>query len=48
MPDPVKIGEFEIIRQIRAGAMGIVYLVKQTSIDRLVALKVIGRSSKGA
>jgi serine/threonine protein kinase len=40
----VQLGDFRIVKQIGAGGMGIVYLAKQTSLNRLVALKVLGRS----
>ncbi|MAT67953.1 MAG: hypothetical protein CMJ58_00335 [Planctomycetaceae bacterium] len=35
-----RLSEFEIIRHLGSGGMGSVYLAKQTSLDRLVALKV--------
>lgn len=41
---PIRIGDFEIIRQLGAGGMGIVYLARQTSLNRQVALKVMGAS----
>ena len=34
-------GEFEIIRQLGLGAMGSVYLAKDTALSRMVAIKVI-------
>lgn len=44
MSDPIQIGDFRIERQIGAGGMGIVYLATQVSLNRKVALKVLGQS----
>ena len=39
--DALEIKDYQLIRSIGRGGMGIVYLARQLSVDRLVALKVI-------
>jgi serine/threonine protein kinase len=39
-----KLGEYTVIKQLGKGGMGVVYLARQESLDRLVALKVIPES----
>jgi tetratricopeptide (TPR) repeat protein len=38
---PERLGEYELLERLGGGAMGVVYLARQASLDRRVALKLI-------
>jgi serine/threonine-protein kinase len=41
--EPMKVGSFEIVREIGQGGMGVIYLARQPALERLVVLKKMRR-----
>jgi serine/threonine-protein kinase len=48
-PQPERIGKYEVVERLGAGAMGVVYKCRQPGLDRQVAVKVLlaARHSSG-
>lgn len=41
---PARLGDYELIRELGRGGMGVVFLARQCSLDRLVAVKLMHRA----
>jgi serine/threonine-protein kinase len=44
-PAPARLGKYELVRELGAGAMGVVYLAYDAAIDRKVAVKTIRKDA---
>ena len=44
--DKKKIGRYEIIRELGYGGMAVVYLVRDSQLDRVAALKLIRKTTR--